>query len=175
MRNATRPRSTSSSLSGSIDLSPATSGSAENAIPGGEEVRPAIGRPVNIRRRWSPIMSLTIQTSQPNEGQFLPTRRNGEEGKSRSLDHAHGLAGLAYMDVITPVMELDQELNRQDRGCKDIPDDVVLRSFDIKLQDIDMLQLKQRQNRIVSHHVAYDVAANGSLGGEIAATVIYRQ
>ena len=78
---------------------------------------------------------------QSNEGELLPTRRDIEERKTRSLDHVYGFTGLHYIDVMKSVMELDEELIRQDRGGDDVWDHIVLRAFDIKLQDVYVLQL----------------------------------
>ena len=60
------------------------------------------------------------------------------------------------MDVMKSVVKLDQKLNRQNRGGDYIRDHIVLRSFDIEFQDVNVLQLERVQNGTVSHHIAYD-------------------
>jgi hypothetical protein len=77
-------------------------------------------------------------------------------GKTGFPDHVHRLAGLCHMDVMKSVVKLDQKLNRQNRGGDYIRDHIVLRSFDIEFQDVNVLQLERVQNGTVSHHIAYD-------------------
>ncbi|HZM89088.1 MAG TPA: hypothetical protein VFF31_21365 [Blastocatellia bacterium] len=101
----------------------------------------------------------------------MSTWGNGKERETGFPDHVHRLAGLCHMDVMKSVVKLDQKLIRQNRGRDDIRDDIVLRSFNIEFQDINVLQLEQVQNGTVSHHIAYDRMTGGCLGGEIAARV----
>src|SRR5271157_1836779 len=81
----------------------------------------------------------------PDKRQFLSAWRNGEERETRLFDHSRGPACICHMDIVDSVMEFDQELNWLDRGRYDIGNHIILRSFDIELQHVNVLKLQIRQ------------------------------
>src|SRR5271166_2166769 len=116
-----------------------------------------------------PEAVISRQALSPDKRQFLSAWRNGEEGETRLFDHFYGPACICHMDIVDSVMEFNQELNWLDRGRYDIRDHIILRSFDIELQHVNVLKLQIRQNGPVPHYFATDCDSRGLPGGKITA------